>query len=91
VHFLGSASVEGEGGRSVGSNAAGKFPNRRARWWDHSPGGSWIDGATDDAPTRYKYDCGGKHHSSTGFVTMDTLTTKYHEAVERADTEILLP
>jgi hypothetical protein len=81
-----SYSPEGEGAQVVGYDpSSGKSRKRNARWWDASPAG-W----SPDNPTRWKYDCGGKHHSTVGYVTMDRLTTMYHKAVAAGDREILL-
>ena len=81
-----SYSPEGEAAQVVAHNPGTGHPQKRkARWWDASPS-EW----SPDNPTRWKYDCGGKHRMSTGYVTMGTLTAKYHQAVERGDPEILL-
>jgi hypothetical protein len=86
--FHGSVSAEGEGGRAQEANPlTGKVVRRTAAlWWDASPDGWHPDGNY----SRLKYDCKGHHRTTVGYVTMDRLTAKYHQAVERGDTEILL-
>ncbi len=57
---------------------------RAVRWWDHM-------NARPPGRPRWRWDCGGKHRGSAGFITGDRLTSLYKAAARRGDDTIWLP
>jgi len=60
--------------------------NNRSRWWVESPGG-WDPSRS---PSRYGFDCGGRHRNSEGRITAAKLTELYDAAVTRGVGDIFI-